>query len=59
MRVLMFELDNFDVDLSELDINLNTEHAYRHLRAACKGKARDVLDLEIEYGMGKNLKQEL
>ena len=53
---LMFELDQFDVDLGELGIPVQSESAYRHIRSACTGKARDVLDLEIEHDQGKALR---
>jgi len=55
-QTLMLELDQFEVDLGELGVHLQTEAAYRQLRAQCCGKARDVLDLELEMPYGKALK---
>ena len=52
----MLELDQFGVDLGELGVHLQTEAAYRQLRAQCSGKARDVLDLELGMPCGKSLK---
>ena len=53
---LMMELDQFEVDMGELGVHLQTEAAYRQLRAMCSGKARDVIDLEVEVPQGKALK---
>ena len=58
VQALMEELDQFEVDLGELGLHLQTEQAYRQLRAMCTGKARDVIDLEIVAG-GKALKLDL
>ena len=52
----MQELDRFEVDLGELGVHLQTEAAYRQLRAQCSSKAREVLDLELEMPVGKSLK---
>ena len=58
-KTLMMELDSFLVDLGELGIVETSEAAYRQLRAMCVGKARDVLDLEVENASGKALKSQL
>ena len=42
----MIELVQFEVDLGELGVSLQSEAAYRQLRAVATGKARDVLGLE-------------
>ena len=46
----MVELTQFEVDLDELGVALYSEAAYRQLRAATTGKAREVLDLEQVNG---------
>ena len=40
----------FEVDMGELGVHLQSEAAYRQLRAAVQGKAREVLDLEQVRG---------
>ena len=47
---LLVEMVQFEVDLGELGININSEAAYRQLKAAVQGKAREVLDLEQVRG---------
>ena len=47
---LMVELMQFEVDMGELGVSLMSEAAYRQLRAAVSGKAREVLDLEQVRG---------
>ena len=58
-RGLMVELDQFEIDLGEIGAPMRSEEAYRQLRAMADGNARDVLNLEIEYGAGKALKMQL
>ena len=47
------KLLNFEMDLLELGVTLNTEAANRQLRAQAEGKARVILDLECVTGEGK------
>ena len=58
-RSLMIEIMQFEVDLGELGITVQSEAAYRQLRAMAIGKARDVIDLELVQGNGLILKTEL
>ena len=55
----MIELADFEVDLGELGIPIQSEAAYRQLRAVCQGRARDVIDLELVRGAGLRLKMTL
>ena len=47
---LLVEIMQFEVDMGELGVHLYSEAAYRQLRAATVGKAREVLDLEQVCG---------
>ena len=47
---LMNEMAQFEVDLGELGVHPYSEAAYRQLRAAVTGKAREVLELEQVNG---------
>ena len=47
---LMIELVQFEVDMGELGVPLQSEAAFRQLRAVVTGKARDVLDLDNVRG---------
>ena len=40
----------FEVNMGELGVNINSEAVYRQLKAAVQGKAREVLDLEQVRG---------
>ena len=42
-RTLMFEIDQFEIDLGEIGVSKQSEEAYRQLRAMSTGKANDVL----------------
>ena len=46
----MVEISWFEVDMVELGVSLHSEAAYRQLKAATTGKAREVLDLEQVNG---------
>ena len=58
-ETLMYELDQFEVDCGEIGVVLRSEAGYRQLRAQSSGKARDVLDLDMVYGIGEQLCLEL
>ena len=58
-KTLMIELADFEVDLGELGIPVQSEPAYRQLRAQVQGRAKDVIDLELVRGEGLQLKRAL
>ena len=51
-KTLMIELADFEVDLGELGVPIQSEAAYRQFRAVCQGKAREIVDLELVRGEG-------
>ena len=58
-KTLMIELADFEVDLGECGVPVQSEAAYRQLRAVCQGRARDIVDLELVRGNGAMRLQEL
>ena len=51
-KVLLLEQVQFAVDLGELGIPTASEAAYRQLRAAASGRAKDTIDLALSHGNG-------
>ena len=58
-KTLMLEWVQFEIDLGELGVVIPSEAAYRQLRAMVTDKAKDVVDLELARGDGKQLLDEL
>ena len=56
----MVEMTQFEVDLGELGVSLYSEAAFRQLKAATTGKAREVLEPEqINGGLVSQLLNQL
>ena len=49
---LMMQMMQFETDLGEVGVQLNSEGAYRQLKAQCVGLARDTLDYALVQGEG-------
>ena len=58
-KTLMLEWVQVEIDLGELGVVIPSEAAYRQLRAMDTDKAKDVVDLELARGPGKQLLDEL
>ena len=54
-RTLMVELAQFKIDVGELGVPPISEAGYRHFRAVCTGKAREVVDLLTVTGQPRQM----
>ena len=46
-QILMTEMSQFNVDLGELGVRLNSEAGFRQLRSATTGRAKDTVELAL------------